>query len=642
MPNKRRLKIVELLIAQGFMTEKQVIRVIDEQQKTGKDIATLVAELGFISQHDLTAMLGEQIQITHRKRLGEVLIDHALITPEQLQEALQYQATTHETLGQCLIQLKIIDESTLLDVLGAQLDTPHVVLEHIVFNHKMLELVPLTYIELYKVIPLFLRGNQLTIAMADPTNLRTLDHLRFTTGKEVEPVIASEVSIEHYIRKLKSGDVVEVNKPLDTMERVNLDALNNMADPEFAVASEYGEAVVNIVNNLVFNAIEENASDIHIEETNSHIRVRYRIDGVLIERRTLDLHYLAPIISRLKIMANMDIAEKRKPQDGKFHLHHDKHQVDVRVSTFPTVSRDKGLQEKVVLRVLNADSGSYSLGDIGFPAPVLQKMKEILGYTNGLILVTGPTGSGKSTSLYAALKHLQSPEVNIVTMEDPVEYAIDGIAQGQIHNKSGFTFASGMRAILRQDPDIIMVGEMRDKETCELAVQAALTGHLVLSTLHTNDAASAFTRLMDMSIEPYLITSSLRGILAQRLVRKICPHCRDSYTPPSSLSAEFGYPLPETLFRGTGCAHCANTGYSGRTPIFELLVPDETIVNMVMHRATALEIHTYAVKSGLSQTLRFHGFHLIKEGITTVEEVMMKTERDGITLVPYEKEITEM
>ncbi len=628
MFKNRRIKIVEFLISQGFVTEKQIIKVIEEQKRTGEDITSLIVEMGYITQKELTALLGEQIQLTHRKRIGEVLLDQALITKEQLDEALELQQTSHESLGSCLIRLSHIDEETLLDVLGAQLDTPHVILDHIVFNQKMLDFVTLEYMERYNVVPLFLHGNQLTIAMSDPTNLRTRDHLRFTTGKDIDPVIASDVSIIEFIRKLKNNELPEVNRSLDTIEKLDLDDMEG--EESLSGASEYGEAVVNIVNNLVFDAIQEKASDIHIEDMQENVRVRFRIDGVLVQRRTIERHYLAPLVSRLKILANMDIAEKRSPQDGKFHLHYKGSQVDVRASTFPTISRDRGVLEKIVLRILDSGSGHFELDNVGFPTAMKEKYKDILQNSNGIILVTGPTGSGKSTTLYSSLIHLQNPGVNIVTMEDPVEYTLEGISQGQIHPKSGFTFASGMRSILRQDPDIIMVGEIRDRETAEMAIQASLTGHLVFSTLHTNDAPSAFTRLVDMDIEPYLITSSVKGIVAQRLVRKICKHCKIEYDTTEEMQDHFGYALPEKLSAGSGCRHCNHTGYQGRIPIFEMLIPDETIESMVMLREPASAIRKYAIENGLMNTLRYHGFQLINEGITTLEEVLMKTDKDAV------------
>jgi len=629
MFTNRRVKIVEFLISQGFVTEKQIIKVIEEQKRTGTDITTLIVEMGYITQKELTALLGEQIHITHRQRIGEVLLDQELITKDQLDEALVLQESSHDSLGACLIRLNYIDEETLFDVLGAQLDTPHVILDHIIFNQKMLDIVPLDYMERYNVVPLFVHGSQLTIAMSDPANLRTRDHLRFTTGKEIDPVIASDVSIKEFIRKLKNNELPEVNRSMDTMES---ESFKELVDNEIIAdgSSEYGEAVVNIVNSLVFDAISEKASDIHIEDMQENVRVRFRIDGVLVERRTIERHYLPPLVSRIKILANMDIAEKRAPQDGKFHLHHNGNQVDVRASTFPTISRDRGVLEKVVLRILDSSSGNFKLENIGFPPAMKEKYKELLQNSNGIILVTGPTGSGKSTTLYSSLVHLQNPGVNIVTMEDPVEYTLEGISQGQIHPKSGFTFATGMRSILRQDPDIIMVGEIRDRETAEMAIQASLTGHLVFSTLHTNDVVSAFTRLVDMDIEPYLITSSVKGILAQRLVRKICSHCKIQYDTTEEMQDHFGYALPKKLSAGSGCRHCNHTGYKGRIPIFEMLIPDEGVESMVMLREPASVIRKYAIENGLMSTLHYHGFQLINEGVTTLEEVLMKTDKDSV------------
>ena len=625
MHHNRRIKIIEFLLEQDYITEKQALKVIEEQKKTGRDVSSIIVDMGYITDKELTSLLGEQIQIVNKKRLGEVLIDHALITPEQLKEALQKQKVTHDTIGESLIKLGYIDEETLLDVLGAQLDTPHVVLDNIVFNQKMLDLIPISYMEQYMVIPLFIRHNELTVAMADPNNLRTRDHLRFTTGKEIAPVIASEASIKQFIKKLKNNEVKSVSKSLDVLDTVEIE--EQISEDDLA-ASEYGEVVVNIVNNLIFDAIADGASDIHIESYYDVIKVRFRIDGVLVERRELDFRYLAPIVSRLKILSNLDISEKRIPQDGKFHIIHNKNQVDIRVSTFPIVSRDRGVTEKIVLRILDTKSGSFALDDIAFTREVKEQYQKLIHLPNGLILITGPTGSGKSTTLYSTLKERMEVGVNIITMEDPVEYTIEGISQGQIAPKSGFDFSSGMRSVLRQDPDIIMIGEIRDKETSQMAVHAALTGHLVFSTLHTNDAPSAITRLIDMGLEPYLITSAIKGIMAQRLVRKICPHCKEEYETPEDIITKFEYPLPLRLSRGSGCKKCNFTGYKGRIPIFELLVPDENIRHMIMSKESSTKIKQYAYEEGLLTTLRMNGFTLVSEGVTTIDEVLMKSESD--------------
>lgn len=624
MLHKRRLKVVELLLSQGFVTEKQIIKVIEEQKKTNRDIASLIVEMGYITHDELTAVLGEQIQVNSKKRLGEVLVDHAMITPEQLKQALEVQRDTHETIGHCLVRLKFIDEDTLLDVLGAQLDTPHVVLDHIVFNKNMLDLVPLAYIEQYKVVPLFLSHNQLTIAMSDPLNLRTLDHLRFTTGKDVDAVIASEVSIDQFIKRLKSNELQEINTPLDSIEK--MESIDKQTSG-ISAGSEYGEVIVNIVNSLVLDAIRESASDIHIEYMREEVRVRFRIDGILVERRTFELQYHDAIVSRLKILSNLDVAEKRQPQDGIFHIHHNGHEVDIRVSTFPIVSQDRGMREEVVLRILDSDSRNIKFDDIGFPEDIHQVIRRQIQIDSGMILVAGPAGSGKTTTLYAVLKELLCEGVNIVTLEEQVEYAIDGISQGEIVPGSGITFVSGMSSVLHQDPDIIMVGEMRSEETCEMIIQAALTGHLVLSSLHTDDAPSAITRLVDMNIEPYLINSALKGVIAQRLVRMICPHCKEEYETTEHMRNHFEYTLPEKIFRGKGCQKCNYTGFKGRVPIFELIIPDKNIENMVLQNCSAKEIRKYAIEHGM-KTMRYHGFQLITLGVTTLEEVLLKTEAD--------------
>ncbi len=623
MHYKKRTKIAELLLSQGVVTKAQMLKAVEEQKFSGKDLSSTLVDMGFVTHGELAAVLGEEIQLSHKKRLGEVLVDNEIISKDQLTESLVHQRKTGQTLGKCLMDLRFIDENTLFDVLGAQFDTPHVVLENIAFNSNMLQLVPLSYMEEYSVIPLFLTGKQLTIAMSDPANLRTQDHLRFTTGKDIEPVIASEASIELFIERIKTGEINEVIKPLDAIEKSDLERIEE--DEDTAISEEYGEAVVNIVNSVVTEAIEQGASDIHFDGIGGNLRIRFRIDGALIVKRTLKSMYYLPVISRLKILGGIDIAEKRKPQDGKFHIHQNSREVDIRVSSFPTVSRNHGENEKVVLRILDADINRFRIDNLGLSDLVEKQLINLINEPFGLILVTGPTGSGKSSTLYASINEIDDPSINIITMEDPVEYTIEGVAQGQILPKAGFTFASGIRAILRQDPDVIMVGEMRDTETAEMAVQAALTGHLVFSTLHTNNASSTFFRLIDMGVEPYLLTASIKGIIAQRLVRTICPNCKEEFEPAEGLKNRFNKELPSAIYKGKGCAKCNGTGYKGRTALFELLIPDDKIKEMVINKSSASEIESYAQQKGLlTETLSQNGFRLIAEGITTVEEVLLR------------------
>lgn len=636
MFHRRRIKIAEILISQDYISEKQLIRALVEEKKTGKDLSTILVELGYISQEELTSIIGEQIQLTQRKRLGEVLLERGIITNEQLAEALEMQRLTHESIGTCLIKLKFVDEERILDALSAQLDTQHVVLDNFAFNEKMLEYVPKEQIEEFGVVPLFMHGNILTIAMADPTNLRIKDYIRFSTGKEVDVVMSSESGITEFIKRILNDEFGEKGGPrsLEKVEISNLD-FEEIKDETPEEPINYGKKVVEIVNKVVTHAIECKASDIHFEAYDDRLRIRYRIDGVLIEKRSHDIKLMNQVVSRLKILSGIDIAEKRKPQDGKFHITFENRDIDLRVSTYPSMTKSRGVNEKVVVRIFDSSSNVYTLENLGIMPSVLNEYEKLLGHSNGIILVTGPTGSGKSSTLYASLMEVNSPEINIITMEDPVELAIDGISQGQINPKAGFSFANGMRSILRQDPDVIMIGEMRDKETCEMAIQAALTGHQVFSTLHTNDSTTAFTRLMDMGIEPFLITSSVIGVMAQRLVRTVCPKCSEPYTPEEEIIKVLGLPSNSTLYKGKGCSLCNGTGYKGRTGIFELLVCDDELNHMVMNRATASELKGYCSKKPTFFTLRSYAIELLKQGITTVEEVLMKTDRDDIE-VPVE------
>ncbi|NLP01138.1 MAG: Flp pilus assembly complex ATPase component TadA, partial [Fibrobacter sp.] len=528
---RRRKKLGEILISQGLITEEQLLIALKEHKRTGISIGTVLVKLGFISDDDLSSVLGQQIHLDQKKRIGEVLLEQGLLTEEQLQAGLEEQRKTGLQLGKCLVNLGFISENKLVDVLSAQLDIQHVVLENFSFSRQLVHVIPEEMARRYKAIPLFEQDGVITVAMADPTNLRTIDHLKFKTGKEIEPVIATEKSIIAAIDKNYSTGLEDMTSILgEVASGLDLDVIKSEDEAE-KLTDEEGAQVVKLANLLINQAISEGASDIHIEPVEKYLRLRYRIDGELKEKNPIPLQLRAQIISRLKIMAGMDIAEKRKPQDGRFQIRYKGREIDLRVSTYPVMTRNRGVNEKVVLRILDPQSKNLTLDVLGFLPRTLKIFSEMINRPDGIILVTGPTGSGKSSTLYSALQKIYSVSKNIVTMEDPVEYHLDGISQGQINPKAGFTFAEGMRSILRQDPDIIMIGEMRDRETCEMAIQAALTGHLVFSTLHTNDSASAYTRLLDMGLEPYLITSTVIGILAQRLVRKICTRCREAYTP---------------------------------------------------------------------------------------------------------------
>ena len=634
MMQRRRKKLGEILIAQGLITNEQLVEALQVHKRTGVSLGTVLVKLGYITEDDLTSVLGTQIQLDQKKRIGEVLIDQGLISQEQLMAGLEEQKTSKLQLGKCLVKLGFLSDNKLVDVLSAQLDIQHVLLDNFNFNRGLIRLIPEDMAKRYKVIPLFEKDGVLTVAIADPTNLRTIDHLKFKTGRETEPVIATEKSITTAIERNYATDIEQMNELLGAVQVEDLDVVKHDEEEEESGAKltdEEGAQIIKLVNLIITQAVNERASDIHIEPMERLVRLRYRVDGELEEKNPIPLQLRAQITSRLKIMAGMDIAEKRKPQDGHIQIRHQGREIDLRVSTFPVMTRTRGVNEKIVMRIIDKEAVQLTLDQLGFLPGMLATFDELIKTSDGILLVTGPTGSGKSSTLYAALQRVNahySGTMNIVTMEDPVEYTLDGINQGQINVKAGFTFADGMRSILRQDPDIVMIGEMRDKETCEMAIQAALTGHLVFSTLHTNDSSSAFTRLLEMGIEPFLISSTIRGILAQRLGRKICQRCKEAYAPDQETLQHLGLKPGVKLYKGKGCHTCNNTGYKGRCGIFELLVPDFEVKKMVLGHASADEIKAYLVKKGGFDTLRRDGLRKAVEGITTIEQVIGVSQND--------------
>ncbi len=629
MVEKRRKKLGEILLSQGLINQEQLVEALQEHKKSGASLGSVLVKLGFITEDELSSVLGAQIHLDHKKRIGEVLLEQGLITSEQLAQGLEEQKKTGLQLGKCLTTLGFITESKLVDVLSAQLDVQHVVLENFTFSRTLIRLIPEEIARKYKVIPLFETDEVLTVAMADPTNLRTIDHIKFKTGKEIEPVIATEKSIITAIEKNYSAGLEDMTKLLGQSAADELDVVK--VDEEFdKLSDEEGAQVVKLANLLINQAILERASDIHIEPMERYVRLRFRIDGELVEKNPIPLQLRAQIVSRLKIMSGMDIAEKRKPQDGRFQIRFEDREIDLRVSTYPMMTRKRGVNEKIVMRILDPYANNLTLDKLGFLPKMISDFEKIIKSPDGIILVTGPTGSGKSSTLYSCLQKIYDTSKNIVTMEDPVEIHLDGICQGQINSKAGFTFADGMRSILRQDPDIIMIGEMRDLETCQMAIQAALTGHLVFSTLHTNDSASAYTRLLDMGIEPFLATSTIIAILAQRLVRKLCQKCKEPYQPEEELLNRIGLRRGVQFFNAKGCKFCNGTGFKGRIGLFELLIPDSNVSKLVFQRVPAEQIKQYCLKRGDFDTLRRDGLRKVLEGLTTIDQVLGATQNDTI------------
>ena len=619
--NKR--KVGEILLAQGYINQQQLEHALEQHSSTGISLGTVLVKLGFIDEDTLNNVLGKQLELSYRKRIGDLLVDQGYITPDQLKNGLAQQKAMNLPLGKCLVKLGYIEETKLLDVLAAQLDLQHINLENFKFNASMTRMISEEMARSYKVIPLYENNGVLTVAMVDPTNLRSLDHIKFKTGKDVEPVIGTEAEILAAIDRAYVGGKDTLSDLIGGDEDKDL-VLEGGKDEkeEELVGDEEGRQIIKIVNLIVSEAIRLGASDVHLEPQERNMRIRYRVDGELTEQNPIPARLMIQITSRLKVLGGMDIAEKRRPLDGRAHIQYRGKEVDLRLSTFPMLLRSRGVVEKMVIRIIDPNSEIASIDKIGFSKTVYPTIARLIELPDGIILTTGPTGSGKSSTLYAFIKQVAGPGVNVVTMEDPVEKNIPGISQGQINNAAGFTFAAGMRAILRQDPDVIMLGEMRDKETSEMAIQAALTGHLVISTLHTNDAAGAFTRLLDMGVEPFLVTSCVKGVLAQRLCRRICDKCKQQVQVPDVVLEGIGIRAGTPFYQGKGCQNCNNSGYRGRLALFELLVPDEQICRMILERKSSDEIKGYAIRQLGMATLRRDGLEKALAGLTSIEQVV--------------------
>ena len=551
------------------------------------------------------------IHKTSRKLLGERLVERGFITKDQLWEALRVQSRTGELLGVILSKLGMASEEAIIEIIGVQQSK----LDNL--DPVLLKNIPEQLVRRHKVIPLKKEHNCLTVAMADPMNVVAIDDLRLLTGCEIEPVQADSKDIESVIQKLFG--ISEVDKIFEEFELLSVQEGTEAVKLEEEVVDE--APMVRLVNSIFLQAIEQYASDIHIEPQEHQVRVRYRIDGMLREVMALPKKIRSAVISRVKIMSNMDIAEKRIPQDGRIQLKYGTREIDLRVSALPTV-----YGEKIVTRILDKGSlKAFKIDQIGFETLNYKRFTNVLKSSNGMLLITGPTGSGKTTTLYAALNKLNTIEKNIITVEDPVEYILDGVNHTQVNTKAGMTFAAGLRAILRQDPDIIMVGEIRDGETAEIAVKAATTGHLVLSTLHTNDAAGAITRLVDMGIEPFLVASSVLAAVSQRLARRICPKCCRAYvlSPDASERAFCGVDpdKPVTLYKGEGCDNCGNFGYRGSLAIHEVLPVTTGLRQLILRNAPADEIKQRALAEGMI-SLKMDGIQKALKGFTTIDEVM--------------------
>jgi type IV pilus assembly protein PilB len=567
-------------------------------------------------------------------RLGELLIKAKLITQDQLKEALKAQKESGGgKLGETLIKLGFVSEEDITECLSQQFGVPSINLAHFDIDQSVIKLIPGDVARKYNILPVNKTGATITIAMADPTNVFAMDDIKFMTGYNVEPVVASELAIrsaiENYYGTTHSLELKKVMEDLQTSESADLEVLEEEEDFDVeALAAESEEApVVKLVNLILTDAIKRGASDIHIEPYEKEYRVRFRVDGILYEIMNPPLKLRDAMTSRLKILAKLDISEKRLPQDGriklKMKLNDRNKELDFRVSVLPTL-----FGEKIVLRLLDKDNLRLDLTKLGFEQESLDRFEEAIFKPWGMVLVTGPTGSGKTNTLYSALAKVNSPEVNIMTAEDPVEFNLPGINQVQMKEQIGLNFAATLRSFLRQDPNIILVGEIRDFETAEIAIKAALTGHLVLSTLHTNDAPSTINRLMNMGIEPFLVATSVHLIAAQRLVRRICAGCKEEVDMTPQALLNLGYRKDELngfkVYKGRGCERCGNTGYKGRVGLVEVMQIDDDIREMILSGSSAIELRKHAMEAGMI-SLRRSGLAKIKDGVTTIEEVVRET-----------------
>lgn len=558
-----------------------------------------------------------------KKRLGELLLEGNRITEEQLEDALPAQRKLNLKLGQFLIREGIVKDNVITDVLSQQLGIMRYHPEKYPLSKDLSGVIPFNIVQKHKVAPIKKNGRILTVAMTDPLNINSLDSIEALTNCEIDPILCGEQELNELITAVYGSNtgVVEILKDIAADDKVLSDSKQEETEDVQVASLEdmAGEpAVVRLVNSIFEQAIRSGASDVHISPKQNELQLRFRIDGKLHDVQSPPKTMLPSLVARVKIMANVDITVMRLPQDGRFTLKMDEKEVNVRVSTIPTV-----FGENLVLRFLDRDQGIFNLERLGMRGEDTDKLKTIIRKPHGMILSTGPTGSGKSTSLYALLNEINKPDINIITLEDPVEYRVETIRQVQLNQKAGMTFASGLRAILRQDPDVVLVGEIRDAETAAIAIHAAHTGQRVLSTVHTNDAVGVITRFIDIGIDPYLVSSVLLLTFSQRLIRTICSYCSEPYSPPQEVLAAWGLDKADSsnFQRGKGCQHCMNTGYKGRTGIFEVLINDEMIHEMILQKKSSTEITREAVSSGKLRTLKVDAAFKVLNGITTFEEV---------------------
>ena len=556
-----------------------------------------------------------------KKQVGQLLLTRGVVTQEQIDHAIgEQQARGHsQLLGEILVDLGMATEDQVIEALAEAYEVPYAKLTPRLADAKVLELVPRDYLEKHNVLPLFKVGGTLTVAMSEPSNVFLIEELSRIMDGSVQVVASSAADIQAILAQyVNAANVFVIDDIIEDVSTETFELIESKVDDITNLEGMAGDSpVIKLVNYLIYTAVKEGASDIHIEPDENRLRIRNRVDGVLYEKLSPPVQMMAPIISRIKIMASLDIAERRLPQDGGIHIMMESRPIDLRISTLSNMHG-----EKVVVRIIDNSQVLINLETLGFSIDMLKQFRQLLRHPHGLILVTGPTGSGKSTTLYAALNDISTPERNLCTVEDPIEYNLNNINQFQVNEKIGLTFSTVLRSLLRQDPDVIMVGEVRDDDTARTAVQAALTGHMVLSTLHTNDAAAAVTRLNNIGVENYLVSASLDAVLAQRLVRKICPHCKREHEPTPGIKhtlEKFGHSV-DHLMCGEGCTKCHGTGYLGRIGVYELFVPDDEIRQAISDGAALQQLRKLADSANLT-TLYSDGMEKVRSGITTPEEV---------------------
>ncbi len=566
-----------------------------------------------------------QVAAQKKMQIGQLLLEKGVVTSEQIEIALEEQERIGRSklLGEIMIDMGMCSENQISSALAQTYGVPYALVTPKLCDPAVVETLPREFLEEHTVLPLFKVHETLTVAISEPSNVFLIDEIERLSNCKVQVVCAAVKDIKATLQTyMPAANVFVIDDIIEDASLDDFSLIESVAEDIGDLEEVAGQSpVVKLVNYLIYNAVHENASDIHIETDDKKLRVRYRVDGRLYEKMKPPYQMHSAIVSRVKIMADLDIAQRRLPQDGGIHVLMEGRSIDLRVSVMPG-----NYGEKVVIRIIDARKMLASLESLGFNYDNLQIFKNIISQANGIVLVTGPTGSGKNTTLYAGISEINSEQINICTVEDPVECNISGINQFQVQESAGFEFSMALRGLLRQDPDVVMIGEIRDRDTATIAVQAALTGHLVLSTLHTNDACGAVTRLVDLGVAPYLVGASLIGVVAQRLVRKICPNCKEQYQVPANIRKvveKWNVEIP-AFYRGLGCRKCRNTGYIGRIAIHEMFVPDEEILDMIATEKSVKDIREAALANGMVP-LHFDGIEKVKAGITTLGEILRVT-----------------